>query len=675
MTEDWGTTTKRRAAALAALRAHTEAAVRGVGPAPGTLPDPAWADAADDPVRDAADLLARLTASETLLKAWAQVRESAGDDGAPSRAMRAFERDALENLKTLQGALADGTWRPGPVTRFAEGTGDAQRVFVVSTPADRVVERALSDVVSAQWDHHFSPFSYGYRKGCGVRDAVNALREALSAGWTHVVRADVAAAFDEIPRRRVVEALAARVEDRRVIRLVEMVLERLDPAGLAGVGIAQGSALSPLLLNVYLDPLDAWVLGEGRLPIRFADDLAIPVSSPHEGDELLGGMEHLLGELGLRLNIKKTRVVAVDDGVDYLGQHVRPLGAPDQAADATHPRRVSFFVPGSGGVLRLASGRVRLDRDGQTVAAIALGRVRQIVVGGRIGVTTPLVHAAARSGVDIVLLDEHGQLIGRLNRRRGGDVRIKQAQYRMADDEVASLAIARRLVAEKLANQRVLVLRDLHHRAKHVDGGATRRTAGSLESAVGYAAGAASIASLMGVEGAAARAYFAWWSDSVDCSWAFHGRNRRPPRDPLNAMLSFGYTLLSAELAAACEIAHLDPDLGFLHSPRWGRPALALDLMEPWRPVLVDSVVLGLVRSGHVQPQEFLIHPETGCRMSLKAKRAFLDAYERRMLKAVGSTAAAGRRSFRELLGIYAARFAAALADDQPGGYRGYLWR
>ena len=140
-------------------------------------------------------------------------------------------------------------------------------------------------------------------------------------------------------------------------------------------------------------------------------------------------------------------------------------------------------------------------------------------------------------------------------------------------------------------------------------------------------------------------------------------------------MLSFGYTLLASECVTACEIAGLDPDLGFLHSPRWGRPSLALDVIEPWRPVLVDSMVMTLARGRSVSTDDFTFDAERGCRMSDKARRAFLAAYEKRLLTSASMGDGSGKAAYRELLALDARSFARSLKDPETEAYRGYRWR
>jgi CRISPR-associated protein Cas1 len=156
--------------------------------------------------------------------------------------------------------------------------------------------------------------------------------------------------------------------------------------------------------------------------------------------------------------------------------------------------------------------------------------------------------------------------------------------------------------------------------------------------------------------------------------WGFTSRQRRPPPDPVNAMLSFGYTLLLNEAVAACVLAGLDPYLGMLHSPRRNRPSLALDLIEEVRPVVVDAMVVRLTRTRQVTPASFTITAEQGCRLDDPSRRAFLSAYERRMLTLVHHPAERRRISWRQVLHVQA-RLIAAVLDERAPHYRPAVWR
>lgn len=654
-------------------------------PTPPAQPPPDWAvpptAPADDEASDTssrprpapADLLAILATDTTLMRAWSDVRDADLEDGQLSREARSFDFHALDELAQLREELETGTWSPGPVKTFSDIVDGDARTFTVSRVRDRVVERALNEVMAEAIDPGLSPFSFAFRRGMGVRSALLALREARDAGYTHVARADVRDAFGSVPRRRAMEALSQRLPDQRIATLVERLLTRLDDDAMSGTGIPQGSAISPMLLNVYLDGIDRHLLDEGLLPIRYADDLAVPAESEAQATEILALLADWLADLGLELNARKTHVATFAAGVTFLGQRISALGSPADTPDQVHPRRIVVYVTGEGAWAKLRNGHVRVDRDGETITSIPLARVQALVLGQRAGISGPLLRQAVASGTDVVMVNDHGGYVGRVGRRRGVDVRIRQEQYRAVDDDDRRMQLAGGMAAAKLRNMRIAVLRDVRRKRGRSDSAAAGDVAESLDAAAGHAERAISVPALMGVEGAGTRQYFRWIDDELDRSWGFHGRNRRPPHDPVNAMLSFGYTLLAAELVTACELAGLDPDLGFLHSPRWGRPSLALDVMEQWRPVLVDTAVLTLVRSGRIKPDDFAHDPERGCRMNDKSKRAFLVAYEKRLLTRASSPCVEGRHAYRELLTIHARNLADHLMHGDP--MRWYAWR
>lgn len=187
-------------------------------------------------------------------------------------------------------------------------------------------------------------------------------------------------------------------------------------------------------------------------------------------------------------------------------------------------------------------------------------------------------------------------------------------------------------------------------------------------------ADATSIEEIMGHEGAATREYFSAWRDYLPRDWGFTARQRRPPPDPVNAMLSFGYTLLASEAVAALGAAGLDPAVGFLHQARWGRPNLALDLMEEFRPVIVDAVILRCLATGIVRTEDFITQPDLGCRMNPRSRHAFLAAYERRMLTLFTHESSGRRVSYRVGLGLQAWALARTiLGPSKP--YRPVRWK
>lgn len=290
-----------------------------------------------------------------------------------------------------------------------------------------------------------------------------------------------------------------------------------------------------------------------------------------------------------------------------------------------------MYVTEPGSILRTRGGRLRVTKSDTTILAVSLKRTRQILAHGRVGMTTPFLHRALAQGVDLVLLEENGdQFLGRLTGPAGTDVELRHLQHRLIDRETPRLQLARAFVSGKITNMRTALLRAARaHRIPEVEPAAAR-----LLTARRDAAQTPSIPALMGFEGTATRDYFAVLGRLLGEAWNFTHRARRPPPDPVNAMLSFGYTLLAREAVAALEIVGLDPAVGFLHELHRARPSLALDLIEEFRPVIVDTLVATLCTSGKLGTDGFDLQekPQPSCRMTRETLKLFLAAYERRML-------------------------------------------
>ena len=212
------------------------------------------------------------------------------------------------------------------------------------------------------------------------------------------------------------------------------------------------------------------------------------------------------------------------------------------------------------------------------------------------------------------------------------------------------LALARGFVRSKIHNQRVLLRRN----GAPEEGDLVR-----LKDLAEQVDQAADLAHLLGVEGEAAAIYFRRFNTMIRVeaplrdTFSFETRNRRPPRDPVNCLLSFAYAVLVRELTATLHGIGLDPYIGFLHQPRFGRPALSLDLMEEFRPVLADSAVLTAINKGEVGPNDFLVHP-TGCALTADGKRAFVRAIERRLDDVATHPVFQTKLSYRRILELQA---------------------
>ena len=276
-----------------------------------------------------------------------------------------------------------------------------------------------------------------------------------------------------------------------------------------------------------------------------------------------------------------------------------------------------------------------------------------VCIFGNVQVTTQALREMCLRNIPLTFFSTGGWFYGHVEGMAHRNVELRQAQHRAAGDPAQCLAFARAIVTGKIENCRTLLMRN-HPAAPVPVIRELRRLAEAADKAT-------EIASLLGIEGMAAKAYFSLFdgmlkvrndkSDAGEWAFDFNGRNRRPPLDPINAMLSYAYSLLAKDMAVTALAVGFDPFMGFYHQPRYGRPALALDLMEEFRPIVADSVVLWVVNNGVVTPGDFI---RRGPAVALKpdARRKFIQAYERRLDSLVTHPIFGYRISYRRVLDV-----------------------
>lgn len=356
--------------------------------------------------------------------------------------------------------------------------------------------------------------------------------------------------------------------------------------------------------------------------------------------------------------------VCLPDEVAFFrrGLAPRPL---NPAADTALPLYVQ--VPGA----RVSkSGEVLVIEAEEQKTEVPLGDVSELVLHGPVSLTTPTVSALLREEIPITYASSGGWVLGHTVSTGHKNVAIRIAQYRVAFDPQRCLAFSRSLVAAKIKNTRVFLRRNF----KSGDEAERDAALEALSRLADRATHASNEAELLGIEGEAAARYFRMFATMFGEAardfpeFSFEKRTRRPPVDPVNAMLSLGYTLLTRTWLTILSAVGFDPYLGFYHKPRFGRPALALDMIEPFRPILADSTVIQAVNNGEVKPGEFVA---AGTAVNLKphARRAFIAAYERRLDQEVTHPVFGYRVSMRRLLEVQArllARYLEGELDDYP---------
>lgn len=253
-------------------------------------------------------------------------------------------------------------------------------------------------------------------------------------------------------------------------------------------------------------------------------------------------------------------------------------------------------------VVRASGDLLLVERAGRTIQEVRLIDIDEVLVFGNVQLTTSAIASLLRRRVDTVFLTQRGWYRGRLVGPMGRQIDLRVAQFERFREAGFALTVARTMVAGKLANQRQLLLRAQRERRLEELAGPIAQ----LRVLAERAREAADMDALRGIEGRGAAVYFGQLGRCLtNPAFSFTRRTRRPPRDPVNAVLSFGYTLLGIQMESAVLRAGFDPALGAFHGVAYGRPSLVLDLIEEWRPVLVDALMLRLVNRRELSPEDF----------------------------------------------------------------------
>lgn len=292
----------------------------------------------------------------------------------------------------------------------------------------------------------------------------------------------------------------------------------------------------------------------------------------------------------------------------------------------------TLYVTSKGAYLRKDGETVAVEIDGATRARAPAHLLGQIVCFGQVTVSPALMGFAAEAGITISFLGYSGKLLARVEGPQTGNVLLRRAQHE-ATKAQAALPVARAVVAAKIANQRAVLRRHLRDYPDAAGSMQVETSQRRLADAARHALSAPDLDTLRGQEGEAGQAYWAAFAHLIrnpDPAFAFAGRNRRPPRDAVNAVLSFLYVLAALDARAACECHGLDPQMGFLHRDRPGRMSLALDLMEELRAPLADRVCLSLINRRQLGPSDFRAEETGAVLLSDTGRETVLRAYQER---------------------------------------------
>ena len=636
-------------------------------------------------------LITAVISDPVLVHAWEHVQKNNGRPGVDGISIASFSKKLFYHLGQLRlqvqtGAYVPGARREGVIT---SNDGKPPRTYSVLNIRDRVLQTAVSDVLRPLIEPTFHEGSFAYRSGRSTRMAIAAIADLHNEGYRWVIHADIDDFFEAIDWSLMLNKLKEACRDESIVRLVSAWLQapvqQTDKTLIKNErGLVQGSPLSPLLSNLYLNELDQRLEGQGRRIIRYADDFLVLCRDQEGLKDAYALTENELSELKLQLNPDKTRLTNFDEGFVFLGvhfngdsmtphkpdsgaclmpvpmvafkvdaDHVEPTpftresalqrqapplpeaplrqaetSIPDQeteiVTEVPHLRTLYLLTPGL--LLGRSNNRLTVSSQGTALQDVPVQTIDQVLALSPCTLTSPSLMLCAEQGLGLHIVDTRNKIVASLANAPADAVNLRRCQYQASFDETICLQLAKSIINAKINNSRHVIARYLrHHQTSNGEDGLLQ-----LKKLQKSAQHATTLDELRGYEGASARVYFSLIRSILPAKWAFGARIVHPPVDPVNALLSYGYAVLYGNTVTLIQRRGLDPAFAFLHAPKEGHLALASDLMESYRAPIVDAVVLSLIFRHRIRSDDFVSDEDDAlpCLMNTNSKRTLIHALE-----------------------------------------------
>jgi CRISPR-associated protein Cas1 len=650
------------------------------------------------------DLWQRTTSSEALQLAWHKVKSNGGSAGGDGVSLNEFERDLFANLTQLRSEILAGTYRTGPFRRLTvPKKKPGYRILTVPGIRDRILHTSISASLTPIMEPMFEDGSFAYRPGRGVTHAVERIEKWRKRGFSVVIEADIVSYFDnidqEILKGKLRSILAPLPGAEALLALVDRLLDDQGKAlGTPGCGLVQGSPLSPLLANLYLDALDEEIESQGVKIVRFADDFVILCKSEQKAEKVLKHCVKVLLEHNLRLHEDGTRIVSFEKGFDFIGYlFLRTLALKekpqntgrgsrkaiksevtdegiiqldDQGSRFDPGKRVLYVLdPSHRLTVRNRSFSVIRVEDAELIA-IPHRRLGRIEIGPGVDFSRNILDLALQSEIDISMVDGYGQTRGIVQTYGGKRATTQLAQARAVLDDTQRKAFSILLVSARIRNQRTQLMR--LDRNRHLP--EVAKALETLKRGLRKTAIATTIEELRGIEGSGGAAYWPALGSLLETqNEEAVFRRSRPARDPVNAAVNYLTAVLERDVRAAIQQANLHPGFAFLHASRDRHDGLIYDLMEPFRANLTEGLVVYLFNARRLKHEMFDTRNQDACEISDEGKKALISAYETAVARRVNRPDGQGKLAWRPMMKFQAQTLAKAVIAQNSSLFTPYL--
>ncbi|MGY0615621.1 CRISPR-associated endonuclease Cas1 [Vibrio sp. FJH11] len=634
-------------------------------------------------------ILSELRDDNLLEDAWLHMRQ--GKTTTPIE-LKESVTSQLEKIKNNANRLLNNEYTPPVLTRFAlNKEGKESRELLVAPIEDRALQRAVAKILTPICESLFCHHSYGYRPGRSRLTARDRISHLIRKGHKWIVEADIRRFFDTVDHKKLRSRVNGIFHDEQLTQSIMAWMSapidgEKNPTP-RQIGLPQGSPLSPLMANLLLDDFDNDMENQGFQCIRYADDFVILCKSQASAERGLNAARASLIEHGFQLNQNKTRILPAEKGFHFLGylflndlaiEQEKPSSSYQRTDTTLQPKpRVddvppsislphshnnnNTFTPharmvciaGERSVLRCDHQRLDIKRDKELLASVPWRQVRSLIIFGNHHITTPAITTALRHNVAVHFASTMGQYIGTAgNGRPPHGPLLWQRQIEQFNDPEVALTLAKRLMVARIRNQREVL------RKRKCD-------ISALQGIEDEIIRADNSQTLNGIEGNASHIYFQSFTTLLP-EWAnFDGRNRRPPLDPFNSLLSLGYTLLFGYCDSIARADGLYTWLGFYHKERSGHAALASDLMEPFRHE-VERLAATLLVKKQLTNAHFFTQSSGACSLEKEARKWYLQKLTAQFMREIKSKTDGQTGTFVEHIHRQNLSLIRAMSNDTP---------
>jgi len=627
------------------------------------------------PVKTFLDLVIE---KDNLIKAFYHIKTNSNSFGVDGITPEYFELALDENLDLLINQISSGIYLASDLQGVIIPKSNSKiRALAIPTVVDRVLQRAVVQILGDSIDHLLEENSFAYRKGLSRAGAARAINNARKNGYNFLVESDIQAFFDEVNWELLLKKLDILYGTDPVYPLLKQWIQ--SDVVFEGIkikrskGLPQGAVISPLLANLFLDEFDEALKDDFKL-IRYSDDFIVLCKSKEQAAEALQTVKTALKNIDLQINISKTNIVSFEEGFQYLGYLFVKSVIIDKSAYKEHNLNTETFEISTGNLpagswlscidiekLKPVNKNIRtsfepINSDNSTEICFEkfplyisnnsfvhidsdsielvyeqdmeekqvkypLNNLNSVIIIGANKITMPAVFKLADNAIPIYFCKPNGELRLPITLQANNfDIWLKQAEVSKDDDFV--LLFASIVVQAKINNYKIISKRTFED----------NNAAEAFNAAINKAQQAQSLSSLRGIEGSAAVIFFDLLKKSIPEEWGFIARAKNPPKDPVNAMLSFGYSILYHHISTALQIEGLNPQIGLYHQSSNRYFPLASDIQEEFRHI-IDSLVLYIIRRNMVSLADFEenendVYP---CLMKRDFIRKFISIIEERL--------------------------------------------